>query len=45
MARFEYKTIDTSTINGIAEAEKLKALGWRIISVGLYTIQFERCKK
>jgi hypothetical protein len=40
--KFEYRTVDTSTIDGIEKAERLQARGWRIIRTGLYLIQFER---
>lgn len=44
MGKFEYKTIDTSTLAGLREAERLQADGWRIIRSGLYLVQFERRK-
>lgn len=39
-SKVEYRTVDTRTEKGLKEAEKLKAAGWEIGSVGLYTIQF-----
>lgn len=36
----EYKTVDTRTLAGLRQAERLKAQGWTVGSVGLYTIQF-----
>lgn len=39
---FEYKTVDTSTLKGLKQAERLKENGWKVISVGLFNIQFER---
>lgn len=36
----KYRNVDTTTIKGIKEAERLKALGWIIYSVGLFRIQF-----
>lgn len=42
MARFEYRTVDTSTLEGLKQAEWLKEHGWKIIRTGLYLIQFER---
>jgi hypothetical protein len=42
--KFEYKTVDTSTLKGLKEAEKLHASGWKVIRTGLYLIQFERVK-
>jgi hypothetical protein len=41
--KYEYRTIDTSTIQGLKAAEKLHLSGeWRIIANGLFSIQFER---
>lgn len=40
--RFEYRTVNTRTVEGLKEAERLKAAGWKIISSGTETIQFER---
>lgn len=42
--KYQYKTIDTSTLRGLKQAESLKANGWRLISVGLYTLIFEKLK-
>ena len=42
MFKYEYKSIDTSTIEGIKEAEKLHESGWKIVQVGLFTILFEK---
>lgn len=42
MAAFEYKTVDTSTLKGLKQAERLKASGWKVIRVGLFSVQFER---
>ncbi len=39
---FDYKRVDTSTLKGLEEAEKLKEAGWKIISSGLYSILFEK---
>tara|TARA_R110002124_G_scaffold190121_2_gene357401 strand:+ start:733 stop:870 length:138 start_codon:yes stop_codon:yes gene_type:complete len=36
----KYKTCSLITITGLLEAEKLKAGGWEIGSVGLFSIQF-----
>ena len=41
----EFKIIDTRTIAGLKEAERLKNNGWEIGSVGLYTIEFFRSKQ
>lgn len=40
----EYKTVDTSTIEGEKQAEKLHTTGWKINRSGLFTIQFYRLK-
>ena len=40
--KFEYKTIDTSTLKGLKEAERLHQTGWKMIRTGLFLIQFER---
>lgn len=42
---FEYETADLRTIQGIKKAERLKSDGWKAISHGLDTIDFERPKK
>jgi hypothetical protein len=36
----KYKTVDTRTLKGLKQAERLKANGWTIGSVGLWTIEF-----
>lgn len=38
----QYRTVDTSTLKGLKRAEWYKAHGWKIISSGLYLIQFEK---
>lgn len=40
----KYKTVDTKTLKGLIEAERLKENGWKIISVGFYEIIFEKEK-
>jgi len=35
----KYKTCSLITIAGLLEAEKLKASGWKINSIGLFSIQ------
>ena len=40
--RYEYRTVDTSTLAGLKTAERLHLAGWRIIRSGLYLIYFER---
>lgn len=36
----KYKRVDTRTLKGLKQAEHLKNSGWKIISVGFYTIDF-----
>lgn len=38
----EYKSVDTSTLRGLKEAERLKETGWKIVRVGLFIIDFYR---
>ncbi len=38
----QYRTVDTSTIAGIKQAERLQAAGWTMYSVGLYLVKFYR---
>jgi hypothetical protein len=38
----EYRTVDTSTLKGLKQAEGLQARGWTIGRVGLFLIQFYR---
>lgn len=45
MARFKYRTVDTRTYKGLKTAERLHLNGWRTISVGLFSIQFEKAIK
>ena len=33
----QYKTVDTTTLKGIQEAERLLAKGWTIIRPGMFT--------
>ena len=40
--KYTYKTVDTRTIKGLKYAEYLKAHGWHIISIGFYTLTFEK---
>lgn len=42
MAKIKYKSVNTSTLKGLKEAENLKNAGWLIGTVGFYTIQFYR---
>lgn len=39
----QYKTVDTSTLKGLEQAERLKSQGWTIYRTGLFLIYF--CKK
>ena len=45
MKRIEYKTVDTSTLKGLKQAERLHANGWKMGRVGLFTVQFYRTKE
>jgi len=38
--KIKYKTINTRTLKGLKQAENLKKSGWKIGSIGFYTIQF-----
>lgn len=38
--KIKYKTCSLITMNGLLKAEKLKTSGWKVGSVGLYSIQF-----
>lgn len=40
----EYRTVDTSTLKGLKQAERLHAAGWIMGRVGLFTVQFYRRK-
>jgi len=40
----KYKSINTKTLKGLKEAEKLQKTGWKIINMGLYIITFENNK-
>jgi hypothetical protein len=37
---WKYKTIDTRTVEGLKQAERLHEEGWTVGSVGFWTIQF-----
>jgi len=39
-----YKTVDTRTLKGLKHAERLHQQGWKMISVGLFRIQFFKPK-
>lgn len=36
----EWKTVDTSTLEGLKQAEKLHTSGWTTYSVGLFIVKF-----
>lgn len=38
----KYKTVDTSTLKGLKQAERLHATGWIMYSVGLFIVKFYR---
>lgn len=38
--KYEYKTVDTNTIEGLKEAEKFHEAGWVVNYAGLSIIQF-----
>lgn len=42
MRNIEYRTVDTSTLKGLRQAERLHAAGWVTYSVGLFLIKFYR---
>jgi hypothetical protein len=43
--KLEYRTIDTSTLAGLKQAERLHMAGWKTIRVGLFFVMFERKTK
>lgn len=40
--KFKYRIVNTKTLEGLKEAEKLKRNNWKIINIGLYEIIFEK---
>lgn len=40
--KYKYKSIDTRTMRGIKIAEKLRAKGWEVVSVGATHIVFQK---
>ncbi|MFA5049045.1 MAG: hypothetical protein WC516_08530 [Patescibacteria group bacterium] len=42
MAKYKYRTVDTRTLKGLKTAETLKRNGWKVITHGVTTIQFEK---
>jgi hypothetical protein len=42
VTKYEYKTIDISTLEGLKAAERLHMQGWKTIQVTPFRIKFER---
>lgn len=40
--KIEYRTVDTTTLEGLRTAERLHANGWKMGRVGLFSIRFYR---
>lgn len=40
--KYQYKTVTIRSLKGLKRAEWYKSHGWKIISVGFETIQFEK---
>lgn len=38
----QYKTVDTSTLKGLQQAERLVASGWRVVRSGLFLVWLEK---
>jgi hypothetical protein len=38
--RIRYRSVDTSSLKGLRTAERLKANGWTLYSVGLFWLRF-----
>jgi hypothetical protein len=43
--KIKYKTVDTRTLKGLKEAERLKMNNWEVGSIGFFTIQFYKKEK
>lgn len=41
----EYRTIDTATLKGLQEAERLHQTGWEQVRVGPFTTQYRSPKQ
>lgn len=41
----QYKTVDTTTIKGFKQAERLHANGWKQVRVGMFSTQFSKATK
>jgi hypothetical protein len=42
--KIEYRTVDTSTLKGLKQAERLHQNGWKMGAQGLFSIQFYKEK-
>jgi hypothetical protein len=40
----QYRMVDTSTLAGLEEAERLHARGWKVYASGLFLLYFQRRK-
>lgn len=40
--KYQFRTIDTSTLKGLKQAERLHMNGWEIIRTGLFLIWFQK---
>ena len=40
--KWQYRAVDTSTLKGLKQAERLHQASWKIISHGLFIIQFQK---
>ena len=38
----KYKTVDTSTLEGLRQAERLHNTGWSIVRTGLFLVYFKK---
>lgn len=45
MKKKQWKNVDTSTLTGLKQAEKLHAAGWTMYSAGLFILRFYRVVK
>ncbi len=41
----QWRTVDTSTLKGLKQAERLHAAGWVMYSVGLYLVKFYKRRR
>jgi hypothetical protein len=39
---YEYRNVSTHTLEGLKEAERLKAAGWQIVRTGLFMVYFRK---